>query len=165
MAGNTRFRPKHNGSVPAEPDRKTRYCFGGDESLLDEYAWSYSNAIVRNEVYGHRVGQKKANAWGLFDMHGNIWEWCRDHYAVTLTGGKDPDVRDGGSFRRSEGGPYRVIRGGCYHEVVPRCRSGIRQRGEPEFQGPHLGFRVALSAVRQTSPAATRVEGTGAPDK
>ena len=154
MAGNTRFRPKHNGSVPAEPDRKTRYCFGGDESLLDEYAWSYSNAIVRNEVYGHRVGQKKANAWGLFDMHGNIWEWCRDHYAVTLTGGKDPDVRDGGSFRRSEGGPYRVIRGGCYHEVVPRCRSGIRQRGEPEFQGPHLGFRVALSAAQRAKPVA-----------
>jgi formylglycine-generating enzyme required for sulfatase activity len=127
---------------------ETRYCFGGDESMLDEYAWSFSNAILTNEEYGHRVGLKKANSWGVYDMHGNVCEWCRDHYAVTLTGGRDPEVRDGGSYRRSEGGPYRVIRGGSYHEVLPRCRSGMRQPGEPEFRGPHLGFRVALGAVQ-----------------
>jgi formylglycine-generating enzyme required for sulfatase activity len=144
---------------------ETRYSFGKDESLLDEYAWSYSNAIARSEVYGHRVGQKKANAWGLYDMHGNLWEWCRDHYATRLPGGTDPEVRDGGSYRRREGDPFRVIHGGCYHEDVPRCRSGIRQRGEPEFRGPHLGFRVALSSVRQARAAASGLEDSVRGDK
>lgn len=96
-----------------------------------------------------RVGSYPANAWGVYDMHGNMYEWCRDWYHVRLPGGLDPDLHDAKSFAtRSENGDIsRVRRGGCWADDGWACRSAFRLRFEPERRADHIGFRIV--AVRQ----------------
>jgi formylglycine-generating enzyme required for sulfatase activity len=95
------------------------------------------------------VGRYPANAWGLHDMHGNTFEWCRDWYHRRLPGGVDPDLRDAKeSATRSEHGDLsRVRRGGCWADEGWPCRSAFRLRFEPERRYDHIGFRVV--AVKQ----------------
>jgi formylglycine-generating enzyme required for sulfatase activity len=115
----------------------TRYCFGDDESGLGEYAWYGSNSDNKT----HPVGEKKPNAWGLYDMHGNVWEWCADwgdwddgrYHANSPT--DDPTGPATGS--------YRVFRGGSWKYPTRDCRSAIRFRDEPEDRYYDLGFRVS----------------------
>ena len=122
---------------------ETKFSFGDDESKLGDYAWFRDNTWDAGERYPHQVGQKKANPWGLFDMHGNAPEWCRDIYAEKLPGGRDPEVRPGVTTVRS-----RVIRGGSWAHNASFCSSAIRNRDSPSFRDSMLGFRVALSPVR-----------------
>jgi len=93
-----------------------------------------------------RVGSYPANAWGLCDMHGNIYEWCRDWYHRRLPGGTDPDLHDAkGTATASEHGDYsRVRRGGCWADDGWALRSAFRLRFEPERRYDHIGFRVVL---------------------
>lgn len=86
-----------------------------------------------------KVGSYPANAWGLHDMHGNIFEWCRDWYHRQLPGGVDPDLSAGKDAAAS-----RVRRGGCWADEGWPCRSAFRLRFEPERRYDHIGFRVAL---------------------
>jgi formylglycine-generating enzyme len=81
------------------------------------------------------VGRYPANAWGLHDMHGNTFEWCRDWYHPRLPGGADPDLHDVPA--RS-----RVRRGGAWTDDGWACRSAFRLRFEPERRYDHIGFRV-----------------------
>ena len=92
-----------------------KYCFGNDDSQLEDYAWYDKNS--KRET--HSVGQKKPNGYGLYDMHGNVWEWCADWYGKYLQGNfADPIGPKSGSFR--------VSRGGCLADHAYHCRSSFR---------------------------------------
>ena len=95
------------------------------------------------------VGSYPPNAWGLHDMHGNTFEWCRDWFHLTLPGGTDPDLYSAkDSATRSEhGGISRVRRGGCWADDGWPCRSAFRARFEPDRRYDHIGFRVVLVQV------------------
>ena len=114
----------------------TKYCFGDDESQLGEYAW-YRDNSARS---AHPVGEKKANAWGLYDMHGNVSEWCSSKYE------QYPYKRDDGREDLSDTGFRRVARGGGwgYHGLY--CRSVSRRDGTPALCSNSLGLRVCVSA-------------------
>jgi sulfatase modifying factor 1 len=95
-----------------------------------------------------KVGSYPANPWGVHDMHGNTYEWCRDWYHRKLPGGTDPDLHDAKSTAtKSENGDIsRSRRGGCWADEGWPCRSAFRLRFEPERRYDHIGFRVV--AVR-----------------
>jgi formylglycine-generating enzyme required for sulfatase activity len=123
---------------------KSRFSFGDNDANLAEYAWFDKNADDAGEKYAHRVGQKRANGYGLYDMHGNVWEWCQDRYAKELAGGTDPQGPSTGSFR--------VYRGGSRFGTAGFCRSANRRDNSPGIGASILGFRVA--AVLHAAPPA-----------
>lgn len=91
-----------------------------------------------------KVGSYPANPWGLHDMHGNTFEWCRDWYHASLPGGTDPDLylAKSTAAKSEHGGISRVRRGGCWADDGWACRSAFRLRFEPERRYDHIGFRV-----------------------
>ena len=91
-----------------------------------------------------RVGSYPPNRWGLHDMHGNTYEWCRDWHHRTLPGGTDPDLHaaESSATRSEHGGISRVRRGGCWADEGWACRTAFRLRFEPERRWDHIGFRV-----------------------
>ena len=93
------------------------------------------------------VGSYPANAWGLCDMHGNIFEWCRDWYHSSLPGGIDPDLSAVKGARNRDGTYSRVRRGGAWNDSGWACRSALRLRYEPERRSDHIGFRVAAVQI------------------
>jgi predicted Zn finger-like uncharacterized protein len=111
------------------------YSFGDDAGQLGRYAWYDANADSKTRP----VGQKSPNAFGLFDMHGNVWEWCWDGYApYDAKVAVDPV----GPLLRAAS---RVVRGGSWSNEPHGCRSANRDRLAPDFRGNYgrLGFRVA----------------------
>ena len=125
---------------------ETKFSFGDDELKLSDYAWFRDNVKQLREGYAHQVGQKKPNPWGLYDMHGNVWEWCRDWYQVKLPGGRDPEMTKSSPYRA------RVVRGGSWFDVAGNCRSIGRSGYDWPYRNHNIGFRVALSVVRQAKP-------------
>ncbi len=93
------------------------------------------------------VGKYPANAWGLQDMHGNVFEYCRDWYHARLPGGDDPDLSDRKGVANRDGTFSRVRRGGAWNDEGKYLRSAFRLRYEPERRSDHIGFRVV--AVQQ----------------
>jgi len=104
---------------------RTVYGFGDDASRLGDYAWYRDNAYGKKEKYPHAVGRKKANAWGLHDMHGNVWEWCTDWYADSYAKAKTADPKG------PAGGKYRVLRGGSWYSTPQVCRAAYRPGNSP----------------------------------
>jgi formylglycine-generating enzyme required for sulfatase activity len=121
----------------------TEYSFGENAATLDEYAWFRANTHAADEPFPHRVGQKKPNAWGFYDMHGNVVEWCRDWYGP-YPGGRDPEITEPDSIAHLK----KVQRGGDWSRIAACCRSRSRDMAPPEVRNLGFGFRVALSTVR-----------------
>jgi formylglycine-generating enzyme required for sulfatase activity len=88
------------------------------------------------------VGKYPANAWGLHDMHGNVFEWCRDWYHSRLPGGDDPDLSARIGEQNRDGTFSRSRRGGAWDDEGKYLRSAFRLRYEPERRADHIGFRV-----------------------
>jgi formylglycine-generating enzyme required for sulfatase activity len=88
------------------------------------------------------VGSYPANPWGLHDVHGNVFEWCRDWYHPRLPGGTDPDLYGEKGTKNRTGDYSRVRRGGCWADEGWPCRSATRVRFEPHRRSDHIGFRV-----------------------
>ena len=119
-------------------DSKTKLCCGDDDSRLGDYAWYSKNSNLKT----HEVGQKKPNAWGLYDMHGNTWEWCADRFGSKYYANSPTDDPTGPSACS-----YRVLRGGSWYRNARSCRSASRNARAPDFRFFNIGFRVALVLV------------------
>ncbi len=124
----------------------SRFSFGNDPKDLGLYAWYEANTGKVDEFYAHRVKQKRPNPWNLFDMHGNVLEWCRDTYTDKLPGGTDPIIH--------EPGKLQTMVGGCWTFGMRQCLSAWRSRAERTSKSTYEGFRVAL--VQKQSSAGKR---------
>ena len=117
----------------ARAGTKTRYSFGDDDSQLGDYAWYNENA----DGQAHPVGQKKPNPWGLYDMHGNVWEWVQDWYLPSY----DAYVGEISDPKGPQTGKVRAFRGGSWNAEARRARSAERDDYDPENVSEGLGFR------------------------
>jgi formylglycine-generating enzyme required for sulfatase activity len=136
------FCGKIGGRLPTEAEweyacragSETQFCYGDDPNYtqLGEYAWYPGNSGSRT----HAVGQKKPNTFGLYDMHGNVYEWCSDWFAAFA---KEQTVDPVGP----PSGQSRVCRGGGWRRFARYCRSAARNHSSPGSGGGLIGFRVA----------------------
>lgn len=118
----------------------TKYSFGDDESEIGEYAWYYRNAGAET----HPVGQKKPNPFGLYDMHGNVWEWVEDYWHDNYKHAPT----DGSAWLTGGDKTRRVLRGGSWN-LINYYRSAVRIVNHPETRRSHYGFRVVVGAQTQ----------------
>ena len=137
-----RMPPKWHFSLPTEAqweyacraDTTTVFHFGNDSEALPQYGWFANNSDGSPKP----VGTKKANTWGIKDLHGNVGEWCFDWYGKKYppSGSVDPITQKASNFK--------VFRGGTYTDTVERCRAARRNRVTPDTENPWIGFRVVL---------------------
>jgi len=113
----------------------SRFSFGDSEAVLRDYAWYQKNAGGKTNP----VATKKPNAWGLYDMHGNVWEWCHDWYDENYYGECPTEDPEGPAA-----GQFRVMRGGSWCDPAWRVRSAYSSSYTPESSSSSVGFRVVV---------------------
>jgi len=131
----------HNYRLPTEAEWEytcragttTRWSFADDEKELDKYAWYIKNSDSKI----HPVGKKLPNPWGLYDMHGNVLEWCQDDWVSNYE--KTP--RDGTAYKESKDSD-KVVRGGSWFNFASNTRSANRSRYNPTNRNNNRGFRI-----------------------
>ena len=147
--------PKSNGyRLPTEAEWEyackagttTQFWFGDNWQEHDKYGWSNKNAGGR----AHSVGSLPANPFGLYDMHGNVWEWCQDWYDAKWYE-KSPSEDPVGPSRASN----RAVRGGRWDYTPAYSRSSYRDNINPSRRNDYRGFRPALSSVGAASSTAS----------
>ena len=116
--------------------RQTEYCSGNGRRALIKVAWFSSDGKRGSAKESKPVGMNMPNTLGLFDMHGNVWEWCSDQYRLY-----DNNIIDVSDLDVNE---CRVIRGGSWLNTLRNCRSATRMAIKPETKGNTIGFRVVL---------------------
>ena len=120
----------------------TAYSFGNNAEQLGYYAW-YGEDFNTGSI--HPVGKKEPNPWGLYDMHGNVWEWVQDWFAhdyYSISPNTDP--------QGPERGTEKVVRGGSWHSTASGWHSSFRKSYPPDYRGISIGFRlVALPSIGQ----------------
>jgi len=136
----TRFRlpTEAEWECAARAGTSTRFSYSDDPGYASttNYAWELSNA----NLIVHPVGQKLPNSWGLYDMHGNVWEWCLDWYDTFPGGGQTDPTGPAGPVQSGA----KVIRGGAYDYPNSSCRSASRLPSTPSHLDTDLGFRIVL---------------------
>jgi len=115
---------------------ETVYCSGDRLPDLDRSGWYEGNSVGAH----HPVGQKEPNVWGLYDMHGNVYEWCQDYYRNSYSGG----AGDGSAWEQPDENGNRVRRGGSYQQPPKNCRSAFRGTGKPESRRGDVGLRLIM---------------------
>ncbi|KOR30647.1 hypothetical protein TI04_04775, partial [Achromatium sp. WMS2] len=113
---------------------KGEYCFGDNVAMLKDYAWYSENS--GNQT--HPVGEKLPNAWGLYDIHGNVWEWCQDRWHDNYHGAPTD-----GSAWESGDSSRRLLRGGSWSYRDGYCRAAFRSLSGLSYSYNGWGFRVA----------------------
>jgi len=112
----------------------TKWSFGDNEEELEKYAWYNKNSNGKT----HPVGEKLPNPWGLYDMHGNVFEWCEDDYIDNYK--KTP--RDGSAYKSGKEDLRKVVRGGSWDSLAYDTRSSYRYFGVRNYQFYFIGFRL-----------------------
>ena len=117
----------------------TEYSWGDDRDRQTLYAWCFYNTVRVERGYAHEVGTKKPNPWGLYDMHGNVSEWCHDE-DWTYTEGAQVDPLG------STGSGVRIVRGGHFHDEDQYIGSWVRYKNTQDYRSPLIGFRLVMAA-------------------
>jgi formylglycine-generating enzyme required for sulfatase activity len=116
----------------------TEYHAGDGEEALKACGWYKGNSGGKT----HPVGGKEANAWTLHDMHGNVWEWCRDNYDRDWYRKESPTADP---VNPGQGNTHRVLRGGGWYYGIPgQCRSAFRYHRSPDTRYHNFGWRLSL---------------------
>ncbi|MBP5285336.1 MAG: formylglycine-generating enzyme family protein [Kiritimatiellae bacterium] len=136
LGGAARFPTEAEWEYACRAGSSTPFSGGAE---IDDMAWYDMNSDNRT----HEVGRNRPNAWGLYDMHGNVLEWCKDWFApLSGAAAVDPEGPPSGSFK--------AIRGGCWFSYGSDCRCSYRLRREPSLRNCIFGFRLACSDFDDT---------------